>query len=151
LPFWVEAAIRLGVRFYRVAAGGVPLASAHFEPRAPHGQPVCCSECGGVHTEQVDEYYFWLLDGRFFKAVNKDDSASFFNSEQDDYYDPTTQDATPWHDPSQVPNLLEWRSSGMVRLAWCRVHNGEFKQPRRSYEGVQVDSDAADLTFVGRV
>src|SRR5262249_37186431 len=49
--------------------------------------------------------------------------------------------------------LLEWRSSPIVRLAWCRVHNGEFKQPRRSHEGVQVTPGGAtpDLTFLGRV
>jgi Tc toxin complex TcA C-terminal TcB-binding domain len=151
LPFWIESAIRLGVRFCRIAAGGVPPASAHFEPRKHHAKPVCCSECGRVHPEQVDEYYFWLLDARFFKAVDETDSPSFFNFEQDDYYDPTTQDATPWHDATQLPNLLEWQSSPIVRLAWCRVHNDEFKQPRRSSAGVQVTGGVtADLSFVGR-
>ena len=56
--------------------------------------------------------------------------------------------------PAQLPNLLEWKSSPIVRLAWCRVHNGEFKQPRRSYAGRAGRSDAPpppDLTFVGRV
>jgi hypothetical protein len=39
----------------------------------------------------------------------------------------------------------------MVHLAWCRVHNGEFKQPRRSSEGVRVDDPAtAVLDVVGR-
>jgi hypothetical protein len=152
LPFWIESAIRLGVRFYRIAAGGVPPASAHFEPRRHHAKPgCCCSECGRVHPEQVDEYYFWLLDARFFKAVDQTDSPSFFNFEQDDYYDLTLQDATPWHDATQLPNLLEWRSSPIVRLAWCRVHNGEFRQPRRSSAGVQTAAGTmADLTFVGR-
>src|SRR5262249_39754831 len=33
LPFWIEAAIRLGVRFLRVAAAGIPPASDEFTPR----------------------------------------------------------------------------------------------------------------------
>jgi hypothetical protein len=36
-----------------------------------------------------------------------------------------------------------------VRLAWCRVHNGEFKQPRKS-DGYVAISTPADLVFVGR-
>jgi hypothetical protein len=41
----------------------------------------------------------------------------------------------------------------MVRLAWCRVHNGEFQQPRRSDQGVfyQAGTGIPDLTFIGRV
>jgi hypothetical protein len=152
LPFWIEAAIRLGVRFYRIAAGGVPPASVHFEP---HGRPEatgCCGECGCHHPALVDEYYFWLLDARFFQAVNDTDSPSFTIFEQDDYYDPFTQASTLWHDSAQQPGLLEWYSSPIVRLAWCRVHNGEFKQPRRSFAGVQVmpGGAAPDLTFLGR-
>ena len=66
---------------------------------------------------------------------------------------PSRRQSTLWHDPAQQPGLLEWRSSPIVRLAWCRVHNGEFKQPRRSYAGVQVMPGGAtpDLTFLGRV
>ena len=52
-------------------------------------------------------------------------------------------DGAPWHDPTQLPNLLAWQSSRMVRLAWCRVHNGEFKQPRRSYAGVRLFASKA--------
>lgn len=152
VPFWIEAAIRLGVRFYRIAAGGVPPASVHFEPHGRKEEPGCCAECGCHHPALVDEYYFWLLDARFFQAVDDSDSPSFTIFEQDDYYDPFTQASTLWHDPAQQPGLLEWNSSPIVRLAWCRVHNGEFKQPRRSYAGVQVipGGAAPDLTFLGR-
>ena len=151
IPFWIEAAIRLGVRFYRIAAGGVPPAAAHFEPRRLHHEPDCCCECGRVHPECVDEYYFWLLDARFFEVVDQTDSPSFVDDEQDDYYDPTTQDSTPWHDPTQLPTLLEWTPAQSVRLAWVRVHNGEFRQPRRSTGAVKIPTGAAtDLTFVGR-
>jgi hypothetical protein len=152
LPFWIEAAIRLGVRFYRIAAGGVPPASVHFEPHGRHATAGCCAECGCVHPAMVDEYYFWLLDARFFQAVNDTDSPSFTIFEQDDYYDPFTQASTVWHDPAQQPGSLQWTSSPIVRLAWCRVHNGELKQPRRSYAGVQVmpAGPTPDLAFLGR-
>ena len=36
-----------------------------------------------------------------------------------------------------------------MRLAWCRVHNGEFGQPRKSEGYVQIDHPA-DLIFLGR-
>ncbi len=40
----------------------------------------------------------------------------------------------------------------MVRLAWCRVHNGEFQQPRRSVWGLPVNSTGTpDLIFEGRI
>jgi len=50
-----------------------------------------------------------------------------------------------------LPQLLEWKGSPMVRLAWCRVHNGEFQQPRRSVFGVPVLSvKDADMLYIGR-
>ena len=36
-----------------------------------------------------------------------------------------------------------------MRLAWCRAHNGEFGQPRKS-DGYVAISDPADLVFLGR-
>ncbi|HMG76427.1 MAG TPA: neuraminidase-like domain-containing protein [Pyrinomonadaceae bacterium] len=151
-PFWMEAAIRLGVRFFRVAAAGVPPASTAFEPREFRPEPGCCRECGCVHAALVDEYYFWLLDSRFFQARGEDDSKSFVTFEQDDYYDQTTQQSLHWHELADQPNLLEWKTSPMVRLGWCRVHNGEFQPPRRSHEGVLVNTGVVpDLVFVGRL
>lgn len=39
-----------------------------------------------------------------------------------------------------------------MRLAWCRVHNGEFQQPRRSDWGIAYPPGGAvpDLQFLGR-
>jgi hypothetical protein len=37
LPLWMESAMKLGTRFLRVAAAGVPQASLGFEP--PHEEP----------------------------------------------------------------------------------------------------------------
>ncbi|GCE06809.1 neuraminidase-like domain-containing protein [Dictyobacter aurantiacus] len=137
LPLWIEAAIRLNVRFLRVAAASEPPASATFIPDHRDGEARCCCQCGKVHSAVVDEYYFWLLDSRFYEA-----------QEQDAEW--------PWEDPGQQPHLLHWDERPMVHLAWCRLHNGEFQQPRRSDEGVPltVTADhkiaAAQLELVGR-
>jgi hypothetical protein len=141
LPFWMQAAIRLGVTFIRVAAGGVPPAAAAFHPSDFHEEPGCCNECGCEHPPLVDEYYFWLVGARVFDAVD-----------QDEYYDPTQQASLRWHEASSLPTLLDWKSAPAARLAWCRVHNGEFKQPRRSDDVVQVTPGTVpDLAYVGRV
>ncbi|MFT4066304.1 neuraminidase-like domain-containing protein [Paraburkholderia sp.] len=141
LPFWIKAAIRLGVHFVRVAAGGVPPAAHAFVPSDFHPEPGCCGECGCVHSPLVDEYYFWLVPAQIFNAPV-----------QDEYYDLTLQSSTYWHDPTQLPTLLDWKLDCAVRLAWCRVHNGEFGQPRHSGDLVQVSAGATpDLTYVGRL
>jgi Tc toxin complex TcA C-terminal TcB-binding domain len=129
LPLWIETAIRLGARFIRVAAAGVPPASMPFEPRPPRTREVCCRVCCCVHEAVVDEYYFWLVDSRWFDVIQQD------------------PDFPGWHDVDALPLLLEWPSKPMVHLMWCRLHNGEIMQPRRSTEGVRV----ADGTLPGSV
>jgi len=144
LPFWIQAAIRLGVRFIRVAAAGNPLASEVFEPRHPERAVGCCVECGKPHPARVDEYYFWLIDTRYYDSVRQD-------AEVGSAPDDTNSD---WHRETELPKLLAWRSEPMVHLAWCRVHNGEFQQPRRSFEGVRIDLGSPsrpELIFLGRV
>jgi len=146
LPFWTQAAIRLGVKFVRVAAAGVPPAAAEFHPSDFHEEPGCCNECGCVHPPLVDEYYFWLVGSQVFNA-----------EDQEEYYDPISQVSIHWHDPNPadpqaLPALLDWKSAPAVRLEWCRVHNGEFKQPRCSDAVVQVTPGIVpDLTYKGRV
>jgi Tc toxin complex TcA C-terminal TcB-binding domain len=133
LPLWIEAAIRLGVRFLRVAAAGEPPASTRFAPWHAESETGICCECGKRHPAVVDEYYFWLLDSRYYDDLNNP------LSKEDT---PPPQDATwDWENPNAVPGLLHWDSKPMVQLAWCRVHNGEFQQPRRSVEGVALALD----------
>ena len=156
LPLWIEAAIRLGVRFLRVAAAGEPPALTRFAPRHAESETDVYCECGKRHPAIVDEYYFWLLDSRYFDDPNNPNLA-------------ITQDVTPaqdatwnwetleWRDNNgnpdlnAMPALLLWDSKPMVQLSWCRVHNGEFQQPRRSVEGVPVDgSSTPELQLQGR-
>lgn len=164
LPFWMEAAIRLGTRFYRVAAAGIPPAAMSFRPHhSPEddGCVTCCEECGCCHPALVDEYYFWLIDGEFYdvpvapvpSGFTAPTPGDYQDGYQLDFYDPVQQESALWQDTSQLPQLLEWDPSPMVRLGWCRVHNGEFQQPRRSQFGVPIQTGSAaapDLVFLGR-
>lgn len=141
LPFWIQAAIRLGARFIRIAAGNVAPAGSAFRPSDFRQEPGCCQECGCEHPPLVDEYYFWLVGSQMFDAPD-----------QDEFYDATQQASIYWHDASQLPKLLDWKSAAAARLAWCRVHNGQFMQPRRSDQVLELNPGASpDLALVGRI
>ncbi|MEU0988143.1 neuraminidase-like domain-containing protein [Streptomyces sp. NPDC005953] len=138
-PLWIEAAIRLGTRFVRVAAAAEPPASTRFVPRADGDLDAsdamdtarCACDCGSPHPPVIDEYYFWTVDARQHEA-----------QEQQADWD--------WHTASAVPRLLHWDAERTVWLAWCRVHNGQFTQPRRSAEAIRVADGGGDLEFLGR-
>ena len=71
LPLWMQAAVRLGATFIRLAAAGTPPAGSSFSPhrgRDP-GCVSCCSECGRDHQANVDEYYFWLIGGAYSTTI----------------------------------------------------------------------------------
>jgi len=152
LPFWMECAIKLGTRFVRVSAAGYPPASTHFEPwqsSQDENCVECCAKCGCRHAAHVDEYYFWLVDGRHFDPQNQGAGYASFDAQQKSYYDPTptVQESLPWHDVTQLPNLLAWPSDPMVRVAWCCRHDGEFLQARVSAHGIV---GGADIGLLGR-
>jgi len=159
VPLWMESAIKLGTRFLRVAAAGVPQAALGFEPHPDEPRTGCCRECGRDHPVLVDEYYFWLVDTQCYTYTEQTDAQSnpdisFAGSYQfgfqDSYYDSFQQQSAEWHDEDQVPSLLaKWQPNPAVRLAWCRVHNGQFGQPRKSDDYVAI-SEPADLVFLGR-
>ena len=159
LPLWMESAMKLGTHFVRVAAAGVPEAALGFVPHGEESRTACCHECGRDHPVLIDEYYFWLVSTQFYAYTDQTDTqssgdASFTGSYQfgfqDSYYDPVQQQSAEWNDEDQVPSLLaKWQPAPAVRLAWCRVHNGEFGQPRRSEEYVALASPG-DLVFLGR-
>ena len=103
----------------------------------------------------MDEYYFWLINTQFYAYTDQTDAltdlsgdASFTGSYQfgfqDSYYDQFQQQSAEWNDEDQVPSLLaKWQPGPAVRLAWCRVHNGEFGQPRRSEGYVAIAGTSA--------
>jgi hypothetical protein len=159
LPLWMEAAMKLGTRFVRVAAATAPQAASAFVPHGDKPRGACCRECGRDHPAGVDEYYFWLTDTLVYanpadSSTSPNNDASFTGSYpsgfQDSYYDPFQQQSAEWNDEDKVPPLLaNWQPNPAVRLAWCRVHNDEFGQPRTSEEHVAVSAQP-DLVFLGR-
>jgi hypothetical protein len=163
LPLWMQAAAKLGTAFLRVAAAGLPPAALPFAPHPGNDQGRCCGECSDAHPELMDEYYFWLVPAETYTYTDDTDGqtqgdASFTGSYQfgfqDSFYDQIQQQSAEWNDEDQVPQLLaKWQPEPAVRLAWCRVHNGQFGQPRKSDLVLQVtDAPAAsDLVFLGRV
>jgi len=160
LPFWMQAAIKMGTKFLRIAAAGVPEAALGFVPH--HGNEPgsgCCRKCGEKHPVLVDEYYFWLVNTEVYTYTDDTDaqsdpnfsfSGSYQFGFQDSYYDRFQQQSGEWNDEDRVPALLaKWQPNSAVRLAWCRVHNGEFGQPRKS-EGYVALDQPGDLVFLGR-
>ena len=158
-PFWLKAAVGLGVTFVRLHAAGAPPAARFGAWLGEASDCVsCCDLCGETHEPGVDEYYFWLVAGRYFDnapapsgVAPSETNDGYQYGFQDDYYDPDQQQSTYWQDLTQLPQLLAWSSQPMVRLAWCRVHEGQFLQPQRSTFGVMVQPGATvDLSFDGR-
>ncbi|MEH7275211.1 neuraminidase-like domain-containing protein [Neobacillus vireti] len=142
LPMWLQAAVRLGTEFCRVAAAGIPPANTNFDPKCGSQKTsICCDICGKRHEALMDEYYFWLEDSRFYdETIQNAEWGAVVNNPLSD-----------WHRPEKLPGLLNWESKPHVYLRWSRVHNGEFQQPRRSYEGVTIKIGATpELKFSGR-
>jgi hypothetical protein len=76
LPLWMESAMKLGTRFLRIAAAGVPQAALGFEPHEGEPRTACCRECGCDHPVLIDEYYFWLVDTQYYTYTDQTDTQS---------------------------------------------------------------------------
>jgi hypothetical protein len=144
MPMWLQAAAQSGKNLIRVAAAGIPPATTTLEPKCGVSESsVCCSVCGEVHPALMDEYYFWIEETQYYAAT-----------EQVAEWGATADNPqTDWHRSAKLPSLLHWKSKPMVHLRWCRVHNGEFQEPRQSYEGVKINSSKGgnpQLVFSGR-
>ncbi|KAJ4154955.1 hypothetical protein LMH87_000225 [Akanthomyces muscarius] len=161
IPLWVQAALRLGVRFIRVAASSVPIALPYSKRTE---QPPLCCDCGHRHEPTIDEYYFWLEDNLRFDPTNiaasqnadlHDNvpgvSGSTGNTPQ---IDPRTIQADPTSDwDAPTAELLHWKSEPLVHLRWMKVHRGVLQDSRRSTEGIPLadaDLDALFLDLRGR-
>lgn len=159
LPMWLQAAVRLGTQFIRVAAAGIPPATTTFEPKCSVSESsACCQVCGKVHPALIDEYYFWIEESRYYDAKEYDaqegavEQIAEWGATADNPQENVEGNLqTDWHRPKTLPGLLHWKAKPMVHLRWCRLHNGEFQQPRQSCEGVRLNKNAKpELTFSGR-
>lgn len=164
LPLWMQAAMQIGVQFVRVAAANEPPASTGCNAQKPQYSGYCV-ECDQPHPATVDEYYFWLSDSRYYNPPKQDpdlipkkpdkgnegggNGRGIRSIRTGSQQQQNSESA--WHKDDQLPKLLYWESEPMVHLAWCRIHNGEFQQPRRSDEGVRLPKGKIpELKFLGR-
>ncbi|KAB5542517.1 insecticidal toxin complex protein [Coniochaeta sp. 2T2.1] len=156
IPLWIQSAVRLGARFLRIAASGLPIASAYTSKT----KPAFCCQCQKDHPPVIDEYYFWLEDARRYEPVdapapqNADQHSTTPGIEQPlegsaPQIDPRTREADPtsdWDVPT--PQMLSWRSRPLVHLRWTRVHMGLLLDPRRSTEGIPLmETQLEDVEF----
>ncbi|KAI4159142.1 MAG: hypothetical protein LQ342_006846 [Letrouitia transgressa] len=153
-PLWLQSTIRMGTRFIRVAASGLPTAFPYtFDPTVQdqgqdqgQDQEAQCCKCGQYHAPSIDEYYFWLSDGSFY---SEDDAIQKANHDVSisDEIDPTSE----WDDPQKLPSLLHWPKQPTLHLFWARMHRGSLDPPRRSDDGIQLRlADGVKLSFIGR-
>lgn len=155
IPLWVQTALRLGVRFIRVAASSLPIAAPYHDGQSD--KQSCC-QCSEEHAPVIDEYYFWLQDARRFDPIDApapQDADTHVNvtgvSQTIDpnkpQIDPRTIQADPTSDwDAPTAQMLHWRSEPKVYLYWTRVHMGLLQDPRRSTEGLDlVDTDLSNL------
>lgn len=161
IPLWIQAAVRLGVSFIRVAASSVPIALPYSKRTE---QPAVCCDCGHGHEPTIDEYYFWLEGNLSFDPAgiapsqNADlhDSVPGVSGSQGNtpQIDPRTIQADPTSDwDAPTPQMLHWKSEPLVHLRWMRVHRGVLQDSRRSTEGIPLadaDLDALFLNLRGR-
>ena len=116
LPLWLQAAVRLGTRFLRVAAAGEPPATSSFMPAANSASPCCC-DCGRVHPPVMDEYYFWLVNSEYYDptVLNVADPTLY----QDADWGVAPGDMTSdWHRPAQLAKTarLAEEADGKTRV-----------------------------------
>ena len=132
-PLWLQSAIRMGVRFLRIAASSLPPGFPYYPIPADTKQQVPCCKCHQSHLPCIDEYYFWLSDSSFFSEKDAVQQANHDVS-QSDQTDPTSD----WDDPEKLPLLLHWPKQPMLHLFWTRLHVGVLDPPRRSDEGLEL-------------
>jgi hypothetical protein len=144
IPLWVQAAIRLGTRFIRVAAAGKARAIPYLASTddKTHGR----ADYGVIRDDVVDEYYFWLQHSHYynFNDATQDADLSAVSS---------TDPSTSWETADLLPGLLAWPSRPLYHLFWTRMRMGRLDPPRRSDKGVPIDPSTGAtpyLTYVGR-
>ena len=97
---------------------------------------------------EIDEYYFWLGEGKRFASSDAAQDADI----QDSGAPLTVPDPTSaWDEADQLPKLLHWAAEPCIHLYWTRIHLGEFQPPRRSEDGVPLQlASVIGLAFLGR-
>ncbi len=163
LPMWMQAAVRQGIQFVRVAAAGLPpVFAVKCDGGGDTAESVCCQLCDKVYPPVMDEYYFWIEESNYYSAkeYEREDAKDGAVEQVAEWGETQDSPQSDWHKAEKLPKLLSWNSKPMVHLHWCRVHNGEFQQPRQSYAGIRVKGEKdksqvlkflkPELFFLGR-
>ena len=146
VPFWMQAAIRLGTRFLRVAAAGSAGPRAGQRASRPHPHPTdraatCCAECGCEHrrwststtsgstrlaasspTRPRPAYRDADTDGRLPGRLLRPDA-------------PRTRRL--WQDPTQLPAAAGWHPG-----RWCGSPGAGCTTASSSSRGARTDAVA---------
>lgn len=139
IPLWLAAAVRMGTAFIRVAAAGLPPAITGTDT-----QPMSRKS-----ASIVDEYYFWLSEGKAYDPTDTQTNADVGMKPND----PGSSDWDPPESagPSILAGLLAWPARPVYHLLWTRIHLGVFQPLRRSESGVVLQvGDTATLALSGR-
>ena len=155
IPLWIQAAVRLGTRFLRVAASGLPVAA----PYAAANKASPCCVCKRDHAPVMDEYYFWLEDARRYDPADApapQDADLHRNTPvvvqptgAGRNLDPRTREADPTSDwDAPTPRMLAWKAQPLVHLRWARVHMDVLLDPRQSTEGVPLTEPQRARVFL---
>ena len=144
IPLWMNATIKMGVEFVRLAAASTPPLELYSQvPNGPGEREASLN---------IDEFYFWITPASWFNGNDVDQNASLGATPPGpaSLWDPDFNRSST--DPT-LQTLLTWTPEPMVHLNWCRVHFGTFEAPRRSDEGFHSTglSSAPQLTFSGRL
>lgn len=128
-----------------MAASGPPVAA----PYTAASKSGPCRVCKGDHAPVLDEYYFWLEDGRRYDPadapapqnadLHENTPGAAAASQGHRNIDPRTREADPTSDwDAPTPRMLAWKSQPLVYLRWTKVHTGLLLDPRRSADGVPL-------------
>ena len=160
LPLWIQAPVKLGTEFLRIAAAGEPI-GVHLPHLKEDDVGTALTrrldhDGGSMDEPVVDEYYFWLSNSQDFNVNGLNTNADVGSNPTTDPSDPTSD----WERDEKVAQLLVWDSTPMVSLHWSRVHLDTFDGERRSSEGLPVvpkigtgpptSADLPKLAFTGR-
>ena len=126
LDFWVETVDKFNIPYLRVAAAGLPLAGISYGCK----DTSCCNHCEGTLSYPVTEYYFGLLESKYYEDIQQ-----------------TYQD---WENDNNIIDLLYMKDLPVSFLCWSKIENGKAGAVQWSPIGIKSESDPVELIFKGR-
>lgn len=126
LNFWIETAEKLNIPYLRVPAASLPSAGIQYGCK----DTSCCGSCEEDPFYPVTEYYFLLIESRYYEEINQ-----------------TYQD---WESGNNIAELLYQQDKPVSFLAWSKVENGVAGAVQWSPVGIKSEQDPIELVYNGR-